>query len=337
MQKLASVIILNYNSNKFVDKLTDSLVNLKGDNFEIIVIDNNSRDGSLEKFEENLKGRKDTKFIRKEDNLGFAKANNIAAREAQGKYLFFINCDLWLAPKVLEILISRAESEKDLAVYAPLQRTYDGQRRISCGMGLDIFGFPSVPGKHEPIFYADGAALFIPKELFWQVGGFDEMTFFSSEDVGVSWRARLLGKQVIQVPEAIVFHWSGGILEGGINKKGARYKTSSRRRFFTERNILRNLLIHYRITTLIFMIPVLLFIHFFEALISLILLGPPAFFVYPKSWCWNLQSSKSIIKWRKLVQHQRTRSDSRVMKHMLFGYAKLRNLKQTGIPKISTS
>lgn len=97
-----SVIVLNYNGLSFLKKCLSSLRNQAYKNYEIIVVDNNSTDGSLEY----LKKTSNIKLVQNKKNYGYAKANNIAARVAAGNFLFFLNNDTEVFKKSLENLVA---------------------------------------------------------------------------------------------------------------------------------------------------------------------------------------------------------------------------------------
>lgn len=336
MPALVSLIILNYNASRFVDRLVSSLLKQTYRPLEVIVFDNNSSDDSAPKYQKLESSFDKFLLIRHDQNAGFARANNLAMQRARGKYLFFLNCDLWLAPDAVELLVARAEQSAPNSILAPRQRTYDDRQDLNCGLGLDIFGFPVPLTPGVPLFYADGAALFLERTLFSKLGQFDEDTFFTSEDVGLSWRARLAGHQILPVPEAKVYHWSGGILSGGAART-TEYITSAKRRFYTEKNILRNLLIHYQFSTRLWLMPLYFFWQAGECLGSLILLGWAAAAVYPRSWAWNWRQRRSILVWRQKVAQLRQINDRDLMKYMVWRNSKLQRLRQVGRPRLKSS
>ena len=98
-----SVIIVNYNVKELLGQCINSIVSASGKlNVEIIVVDNNSFDGSVEYLRDKFNGLKQLKIIDSPVNLGFAKANNLGAKEASGEYLLILNPDTILQEDTLE-------------------------------------------------------------------------------------------------------------------------------------------------------------------------------------------------------------------------------------------
>ena len=87
MDEFVSIIIANYNGKKYLDKCLDSLKNTEYSNFEIVVVDNNSTDSSLDLVKQNYPY---VKLIELKQNLGFAASNNLAARQARGEFYIFL-------------------------------------------------------------------------------------------------------------------------------------------------------------------------------------------------------------------------------------------------------
>lgn len=94
-----SIIIVNYNGEKFINNCLDSLKKVAFSNYEILFIDNNSTDNSLRLVKQNYP---EVNIIENPNNLGFAAANNFAAKKAKGDYLFLLNCDTKCDPFILK-------------------------------------------------------------------------------------------------------------------------------------------------------------------------------------------------------------------------------------------
>lgn len=160
-------------------------------------------------------------------NIGFCKANNLAARQARGKYLFFVNDDIYLAPKCIDKLYSFMENKQNqqIAVLQPKIRSavirdyfeYAG----AAGGFIDRYGYCFCRGrifftieedkgqydKPEEIFWATGAAFFIRKNIFQKFGGFDERFYAYHEETDLCWRLRNAGYGIHFVPRAVVYHY----------------------------------------------------------------------------------------------------------------------------------
>lgn len=325
--KKISVVIVSWNSNAWLETCLRSLQKQTFQNFELIVVDNNSekKPGEVVK-----KFFPKAKTINLKSNLGYAGGNNRGAKEAKGEFLFFLNPDTKIEKHCLEILIKRALKEKRVGVWACRQLSYDGKKRLNDGVGYDFLGCPVV-GK---IFYADGASLFISKKLFDELGGFDESYFLVAEDIDLCWRARLRGFKIKCNKKAIVYHYGGASFVGG-SKLGKRYITSIFRRYFGERNNFRNLLKNYSWQLLVFILPIYIALNLGECLFFFFLgRFDVCRNVYIKSWRSNLREIREILEKRKAVQSSRKVNDLEILKHMEIEIGKITQFLKVGFPVI---
>lgn len=209
-----SIVIPVWNKMELtVQCLTKLAEATKGIEYEVIVVDNHSTDGTAE-FLRQLSG--DVRIIRNEANLGFAKACNQGARAARGKYLVFLNNDTipqqnWLAPLVQEV-----EEHPEVGVVGSKLLYPDGTIQHAGvvfsrdGAPYHIYqkmpaDWPAVNRRRE--FQAvTGACLLMRRGLFEAVGGFDEKFINGFEDVDLCLKVRERGKQVIYQPRSVLFH-----------------------------------------------------------------------------------------------------------------------------------
>ena len=204
-----SIIIINLNGKVLLQKCLESLFKIEYDNFEVILVDNNSKDYTIEFVMKNYP----TVIIKKLfENKGFAEPNNIASKMAKGKYLLFLNNDTVVTKNFLKEMVQELESNSKIAiVQSLLLKSHD--EIDSSGDFIDDIGISYSSKKDikisREIFSAKGASMIIRKNIFEKLGGFDEHFFFSFEDVDLSWRARLLGYKVVVIPKSIVFHLGG--------------------------------------------------------------------------------------------------------------------------------
>ena len=317
---------------KWLKNCYDSLRRQSFKNFEVILVDNASSDDSV-KFTREF--YPEVKIMRNEKNLGYAEANNRAGHKAQGEYLLFLNNDTKLKYNCLEEL---AKYARDRKCYICTVNFLDYTAKISqtpeksVGLGIDIFGYPLLSKK---IFYADGAALFIKKEVFLKLNGFDPEYFIFAEDIDLSWRAYLLGYNIDFVKSAIVYHEKGGTVTGSA-KKHERHVTSIKRRYLTERNTLSNLLKNYGFFMLIFILPIQVILLVVE--LTFFLLRRERKIVkevYYKALAYNVLNFWDILERRRKIQKERVISDFGILKKItLFRFYKLEVFKKIGIPII---
>ena len=204
-----SIIIVNYNGRSFLEKCLQSISDITYPNYEIIIVDNNSSDDTIEFLKKNFPF---IIIIKLEKNYGFAEPNNIAAKMAKGDFLLFLNNDTYVKPDFLDELITEISKDNKIAIGQSLLLNPNGGID-SCGDYIDklgvAFSTKTVPKIAKEIFSAKGAAMIIRKNLFNEIGGFDKKFFATFEDIDLGWRARIFGYKIILVPKSIVYHIGG--------------------------------------------------------------------------------------------------------------------------------
>jgi len=207
-----SVIVLNWNGEAYVHKCLDSLLEQTYPNYEVIVVDNGSTDGSVELLKCYLPR---IRLILNQENLGFAAGNNVAIKEADGEFVVLFNNDAVAHKGWLERLVAGAliPPHADIAsgpiyFYEPSDVIWSAGQRIDMLTG--ICWLLSQYSRHfEPsddIDYLAGCALLIRKPVFDEIGLLDERFFFYSEDVDFCLRAKRAGFNLRLIPGATVWH-----------------------------------------------------------------------------------------------------------------------------------
>lgn len=213
---MISVVILNFNGKRYLEKCLSSLESQTYRDFEVIVVDNASSDGSVDFLEAQFPW---VRIIENEKNLGFAGGTNSGIRRAEGEYILTLNNDTQVDRRFLECLVGPMQSDKGVGMCAAKMLLPDG-RINSTGICLSRSGaawdrgmFESDRGQynsHEEIFGACAGAALYRKEMLREIGLFDEDFFLYMEDVDLAVRAKLAGWKCIYVPEAVVYHHHGG-------------------------------------------------------------------------------------------------------------------------------
>ncbi len=304
---LVSIIILNYNGEKFLENCLESIVRETSQNYEIIVVDNDSPDKSGEKFSKKyLK----CNFILNKNNLGVSEGLNIGIRNAKGEFIVLLNNDLIVAPRWLDYLFE-AYQNKGEGLYQPkFLKMKDNDIIDSAGNLINIFGFgfSREKGKKdllqyneiEEIGFAAGTCLFCSKEIFDKVGLFDEKLFAYNEDLDLGWRARLLNYKSFYVPKSIVYHYGS-----------AQWKWSGEKFYLLERNRWVVLLSNYEIKTILKLFPSLLII---EIGLLLFFAKKRMFFKKLRSYGGIIRLSNQIRKRRKSINKIRCVNDHEIFK-----------------------
>ena len=208
-----SIIIVNYNGKELLQKCLDSLLNVKYDNFEIILVDNNSTDGTVEFI---TKNHPSIIIIKLDSNKGFAEPNNIAAKLAKGEYLLFLNNDTIVTPNFISEMVKVMETDKKIAICQSLLLKPDGSIDSS-GDFIDdlgvVYNSKTKIDEIREVSSARGASMLVRSDIFEKLDGFDQKFFVTFEDVDLCWRSWILGYRVLIIPTSIVYH------EGGITIK----------------------------------------------------------------------------------------------------------------------
>jgi GT2 family glycosyltransferase len=246
----ASVIILTYNSRTWLDDLFASLAQTRGD-FEVVVADNESTDGSLERAGELYPS---ARLVRNGGNFGYAGGNNRAAAVARGEFLVFLNPDVTVEPGWLDGLLAPFANPQVGLTTARVRLLREPQLLNSSGTDVHLSGLTLCRGMSRPQELFDqpgevaavaGAACAARREVFAAVGGFNERFFMYMEDTALSLEAVLAGWRCEYAPGSVVYH-------------DYRLRFGPRKVLYQERNRYWMLLQLYRWPTLVGLLPTLL-------------------------------------------------------------------------------
>lgn len=245
------IVVVNWNSG---DQLRECLASIDfgAEKYRaaVVVVDNNSADQSIA-MAEALSSP--ATIIKAEQNHGFAKACNIGARCGSSDYLLFLNPDTRLEPETLASCISLLESEggATIGVVGPQLLDERGNVQRGCarfpswwnfvgkGIGLDLISSKLSPPVHlvefdhletRDVDHVIGAAYFIRRCIFEEVGGFDERFFVYLEDLDLSLRVRQAGWRVVYFAGARAYHKGGGTSEQ-VKAKRLFYSLLSRAKY----------------------------------------------------------------------------------------------------------
>ena len=242
MKRFFSIIIVTWNGLHHLKNYLPSVVSTNYPNFEIIIADNASTDGSSEWIKSNYP---DCKITSLDQNFGYAGGNNRAAKQAAGDILVFLNNDAKPDPDWLTAL-NETLNDTDADILQPKIKSIDHPEYFeyagAAGGYIDWLGYPFCKGRLfdkiekdegqydniDRIFWASGAAFTIEKKLFFDLDGFDERFRFHMEEIDLCWRALKNGKTIYNSPKSIVYHLGAGSLSD----------LSSQKTFYNYRNSL---------------------------------------------------------------------------------------------------
>lgn len=249
--KELSIVIVNFNTRDFVVACVRSIISnypdkIKTQKFEIIVVDNNSIDGSGEALEK----IGEITLIKNSENVGFSKANNIGVRKAEGRYLLFLNPDTIVNSTTIPPLITFMDSHPDAGaatcrVILPNEKIDDASHR---GFPTPWRTFTHFSGlwklfkksnfwngyylgeedlsKTHKVDVIAGAFMFVRRKAGEEIGWWDEDYFFYGEDIQFCWDLREKGWAIYYCPKTSVLHFKG--VSGGIKKVSKNITTADR-------------------------------------------------------------------------------------------------------------
>lgn len=231
-----TVVIPNYNGMKYLPRCIAALRRQGTADFELLVVDNASTDGSAEWLREH-----GVPFLREEENLGFAGGVNAGIRAVRTPYVLLLNNDTEVFPGFVETMereISR--HPRIFSVSALMLQAGDEELIDDAGDGVTLFGWAYQRGRGlrrkeffggRNIFSSCGGAALYRMDALKEIGLFDEMHFAYLEDIDLGWRARLHGYFNRYCPEARLRHW--GSATSGSRYNAFKARLSARNHIWT--------------------------------------------------------------------------------------------------------
>ena len=340
---LVSIIVLNYNGERWMDRCLQSLREQTiFDQLEIIVADNDSTDGSMDLADKIMEGWVNGRAVRFGENLGYCEGNNRGAALATGRFLFFLNYDAWLEPDCMEVMM-RTIDEHGAHAATPIMLNYDDDSLQSAGgAGFDAFGLFSL-GKARPvaceIFVVGGCSYLIRSDVFVALGTFDRVLFMYADEYDLSWRLWLAGYKALLVPDARMHHRGAASENPAGGEKMMELRTSHTKRFYTNRNVLMLLLKNCQ-HVLLLLVPMQLLFLAAEATASLVIVRQWSFvrraYFDAIVACWGLRDH--IRAERRRIGRLRKRSDWWMMRFFRLRpnrWEDLKLIRKHGLPKVN--
>ncbi|MCD4760355.1 glycosyltransferase family 2 protein [bacterium] len=305
------VIVASFNGQEYWPGLLPLLVEEQYNDFEvgIIVVDNNSNDGSADYIEKKFPA---VKVVRNGENLGFVGANNIGYQQAKkygADYIYLLNQDTVITPGFLQPLHNFAKQNNFGSLQSKLKLWSKKDRINTLGNAIHYLGFgygteTNKVDKHnseiKKINYCSGAGVFISMKALKDLGClFDETMFMYLEDLDLGWSLNLLGYDNYLVPASVIYH-------------KYEFSRGMKQYYWFERNRLWVMLKNYKFGTLLLIFPVWLIME----------LGQLALAVVNKRFWQKIRAYfflfsprqiKVLMKKRKYIQNKRIRSDRQVV------------------------
>ncbi|HCW05874.1 MAG TPA: hypothetical protein DGG95_00720 [Cytophagales bacterium] len=304
-----TVIVLNYNGRSFLRTCFSSLAltNYPKSKFEVLLVDNGSTDDSTEFVENNFPW---VRIVKLHQNFGFGGGNNRGVKFANGQYISFLNNDTEVTQNWLLELV-QASVGRSIPICGSKTLMMRNRRLIDFGGGkLTLIGRGYAIGfletddgriKSSLTGYPCASSMLIDKEVFRQLGGFDEDYFACLEDTDLGWRAWLLGYKALFCPGSVVYHNYGGTSgEGRLSPLKAFHGTKDP--FIT---ILKNL----ELKNLFLGIMFALAFDLSEGILLVKSRNIECLKMKAKAYSWLYRHLSSILRKRQVIQGKRKVSD----------------------------
>ena len=216
-----SIILINYNTRDLTKKCLESIYEkTSGVNFEVVVVDNNSNDGSCEMIQECFP---EIKLIKSESNLGFASAANIAIENSDCKYIFLLNTDTVLINNAIKVMVDFMNDNTQAAACGGALYNQNGDFVYSFGnlprlrtyilnrLGLRFLNKPDKKNrkKRQEVEHIIGADLMLRRQALEDVGKFNTEFFLYNEELEFQYRLKNNNYKIYYLPEAEIIHLEG--------------------------------------------------------------------------------------------------------------------------------
>lgn len=313
-----SIVINNFNGEKFLKTCLSSVFKTDYSHFEVIVVDDRSQDKSLKLIKKHFGKQKNLKVHKMTENSGTAATRNKGAQLAKGDVVVFLDNDTEVTRGWLKELTKTLFSQKNIGISQSLLLDFKKRNLIQMAGGRLI---PQVAwlapfnqwDKHDEV--KDGltersilgitAALAVRKEVFEKIGYFDEKLVAYVSDIEFSWRAWIAGYKVVLSPKSIVYHHTKSM-----KQRSHMYETKVNAYFHLSKNSIRTIIKNYEARNVFKYLPYSILINLGRSLAFLITrLDTPALVGTTKGFAWNVVNFADTLNERKRVQKTRKVND----------------------------
>lgn len=325
LTSLISIVIANYNGEKYLNTCLKSVLISNYHNFELLIVDDGSTDSSIEMIDQFMKKDKRIKLIRNDRNLGAAASRNRALKIYKGEIVVFLDNDTEVAENWLNNLMEPMLQDSKIGAAQALLLDFKNRDSIQMAGGKLIKQAAWVIPYYQWNKYSEikndlssiniiaiSAALAVKREVINKVIGFDEKESVYTEDIDLSWRIWIAGYKVVLSPNAIVYHWTKSVLAR--EHMGATFKNIY---YHLTKNSIRSMIKNYELANVIRYL-------LFSVGISL---GRGMLFIFlkrnsnalsgaVKGILWNIYNFFDTISARQQVQSVRVVSDKDLIKNI---------------------
>lgn len=235
MAKVA-VVVLTYNGKKLHEKFLPSIIAEKEQfpDFELIVVDNASTDGTGEYVNENFP---EARVIRLDVNKGFTNGYVQGLKQVDAEYYVLLSADFEVTPGWIKPCIDIMDNDPQVGACQPKIKYYKQKTQFEYAGGaggwIDKYGYPFCRGRifytveedtgqydeTQEIFWASGGCMFVRASLYEELGGFDNDFYAHMEEIDLCWRMKNSGYKIMACPDSIVYHVGGSVISYGSPEK----------------------------------------------------------------------------------------------------------------------
>lgn len=215
-----SIVVLNFNGKDYLPNCIDSVLKNKYPNFELILVDNASTDGSIQPIRDLYGSDPRIEIVESRENLGFSGGNNLGFEHSRGEYIVFLNNDTRVEADWLLHLVEALENDSTIGIAQSLIYSMDGKTIQSAGWIFSDYLikkyvlYPDKPPdlKLKPVFdvsFVCGATMIVRREILDDMGAFEPKVPFFYDDTLLTLKTRLRGKRAVTVTASKMYHASG--------------------------------------------------------------------------------------------------------------------------------
>lgn len=315
---LVSIIIANYNGEKYLRICLNSVLKSSYRNFEVFLIDDGSTDNSVEIIRLYMERDKRLVFLKNEKNLGAAETRNKALSLVHGQIVIFLDNDTKVQDYWIEGLIEVLSKNPKNGAAQSVLIDYESKDRIQMAGGHLIPYVGWLAPFFQNVLYKEAksklddypivaisAALAIKKKVLDKVKKFDSKEAIHTEDLDFCWRVWLSGYRITLAPKSVVYHWTKSM-----SKRTGMNTTPRKVYFHLAKNSFRSMLKNLELHNLIKYLPVSLLINLGRGIVSLFLRRDPSALIGTgQATLWNLIYLFDTLSERKKIQATRQISD----------------------------
>lgn len=321
---IVSIIIPLYNGQKYIEEHIISLINQTYKNIEIIVVDNNSDDASVQIVTSLIKKGYPITILKNEQNLGFCIAVNQGFENSTGKYILISSQDRSYEPNWIYETVNKMETDSKIGIV--FSKVYWNNRTIGYfGLAYDYYGMGILRNSpyEKDLFYSGGAIL-VRTSAVEKIGLFDPEFFMYQDDVDLCWKVRLLGLKISMIENAVCYDlgrsidvsWQGGKLHISLDPEFINMPTYIF--YHNSKNRIRIALKNYSGVNVFKRVPIIVVLIFLRGIFQSIAARRSSyFFLSLKALWWNVIHFQNTLTYRKKIQKLRLVSDKEIEKYMI--------------------